>query len=551
MSDGQAGTGVADVIVVGGGPVGLTAALWLADRGATVTLVEAQTEPGDLPRAISIADETFRIMDFLGIVDELKSETLLDTGSRYFGLNDRLLAESKPLPSRTGHPAKSQFDQPVLEQLLWNRAVEHPRVEFLTGVRAVDVAQAADHVTVELQPVVGDEASKSVSAAFLIGADGGKSFVRNAIGTRLVGSTQQERWIVVDLVNVKTPREPFAEFYGNGRRPYVLVPGMNDRLRIEFMLFDDEDGEAMCAPDQIIALCEPIEPGVRPEDIRRATVYVAHQRVAEHYRRGRVFLTGDAAHLMPPFSGQGLNAGLRDANNIAWKILDVLAGRGTDALLDTYEVERRTHGMKMVTVSRRTGAVVMAIGGVRTRLRDTLFRAIRFVPRLYDFLRYMRFITPPHYAAGVAVRAANAQSPLADWVGRSLAQPTVTMLDGQVQGLDRALGGGWALLHIGKGRSVDLDDPFWKGLEARRVRVLPTGSSSDAAEDHVVTVVETADTVVSLCTEVKAADVPDVAVLVRPDKYVAAVIEPGDEDRVIAAMNVYETPRVTTSQGRS
>ncbi|MFC7788578.1 FAD-dependent monooxygenase [Microbacterium sp. MAHUQ-60] len=541
-----------DVIVVGGGPVGLTAALWLADGGAAVTVVEQQTAPGDLPRAISIADETFRIMDFLKICEELRSETLLDTGSRYFGLNDRLLAASKPLPSRSGHPAKSQFDQPVLEKLLWDRAVAHERIDFRTGMRAVGVAQSSDRVSVEVRPAGEDTQSELLVASFLIGADGGKSFVRSAIGTRLVGSTQQERWIVVDLVNVMTPREPYAEFYGNGRRPYVLVPGVKNRLRIEFMLFDGEDGDAMCAPEKIIALCEPIESGVRPEDIRRAVVYVAHQRVAEHYRRGRAFLVGDAAHLMPPFSGQGLNAGLRDANNIAWKILDVLAGRGTDALLDSYEAERRAHGAKMVTVSRRTGDVVMAIGAARTRLRDLLFRAISVVPPVYDYLRYMRFITPPNYADGVAVRAPSRRSPLADAVGRPLGQPTVVFANGETGGLDRALGGEWALVQIGQGIGVDTRHPYWDGLGVRRVRVLPAGTRvASVAEADVADVVETADTVVSLCREARTAGAQAVTLLVRPDKYVAAVIVPGDENRIIAGLREYEAPPVLVRQEES
>jgi len=538
-----------DVIVVGGGPVGLTAALWLADGGASVTVVESQTAPGDLPRAISIADETFRIMDHLGICDELKAESLLDTGSKYFGLNDRLLAASKPLPSRTGHPAKSQFDQPVLEELLWDRAVTHPRIDFRSGTLAVALHQDSARVAVEVRPVDGDDAaSELIGAKYLIGADGGKSFVRGAVSTRLVGSTQQERWIVVDLLNVTTPREPYAEFHGNGERPYVLVPGIKNRLRIEFMLFDDEDGEAMCAPERIIALCDPIEPGVRPEDIRRAVVYVAHQRVAEHYRRGRVFLVGDAAHLMPPFSGQGLNAGLRDANNIAWKLLDVLAGRGTEALLDSYEAERRTHGAKMVTVSRRTGAVVMAVGTLRTRLRDAAFRTVSIVPRINDYLRNMRFITPPNYADGVAVPAPDKAAPLAGVVGRPLGQPTVTFSDGTTGGLDRALGGGWGLVHLGDGAGIDARRGYWNGLEPRQVRVLPAGSRLPVPheEDEIVTVVETADSIVSLCDEARAARAGAVTLLVRPDKYVAAVITPGDEDRIIAALRTYEAPLVLT-----
>src|SRR5699024_126456 len=105
-----------DVLVIGAGPVGLTAALTLANAGVSVTVVEKSNQPGDLPRAISLQDESFRILDQLGLADALKEESLLDTGSRYFGLNERLLAEAKPVASRLGHPAKTQFDQPIMEQ---------------------------------------------------------------------------------------------------------------------------------------------------------------------------------------------------------------------------------------------------------------------------------------------------------------------------------------------------------------------------------------------------------------------------------------------------
>ncbi|MFC5502522.1 FAD-dependent monooxygenase [Lysinimonas soli] len=527
-----------DVLVVGAGPVGLTAALWLADGGASVVVVETATRPGDLPRAISIADETFRIMERLGIADDLKAESLLDTGSRYFGLNDRLLASSKPVPSRIGHPAKSQFDQPVLEALLWERAVRHDRIELLTGVTAVAIEQDDESVAVTVRTEGGAARTRVLRASWLVGADGGRSFTRDALGVRLVGSTQQERWIVIDLVNVPEVRAPYAEFHGNGRRPYVLVPGIKGRLRVEYMLFDDEDPDAMTTTEAIVDLARPLHPGIVPEDIRRAVVYVAHQRIAEHYRAGRAFLVGDAAHLMPPFSGQGLNAGLRDAVNIAWKLLEVIRGGGTERLLDSYETERRAHGAKMVTISRRTGAVVMATGRVRPRLRDAAFRTVSVIPAIHRYLSSMRFITPPDYSRGVAVRPRGVDHRLAAWVGRAVSQPLVSDAAGNRSGLDARLGSGWAVLAIGpaRGDAVAALDGYWTRLGAKLLRLVddpaaaPTGAELVDRTGSLTGVAELAETHY---------------VVVRPDKYVAAVFTAAGEHRVVAALQRFDAPRVS------
>jgi 3-(3-hydroxy-phenyl)propionate hydroxylase len=533
-----------DVVVVGAGPVGLTAALLLERGGARVGLIEAATVAGDLPRAISIADETFRIMTRLGIADALKAESLLDTGSRYFGLNGRLLASARPQPSRIGHPAKSQFDQPILEDLLWERALAAPGIDFLTGTRAVGITHDAAGVTAIVESTQ-DESTRlqTVTADWLIGADGGRSFVREALGVELVGSTQQERWIVIDLLNVPGEREPYAEFHGNGRRPYVLVPGIKGRLRLEYMLFADEDPDVMTAPARILELVRPFHPEVRPEDIRRAAVYVAHQRVARSYRVGRAFLVGDAAHLMPPFSGQGLNAGLRDASNIAWKLLEVLRGVAGPRLLDTYQLERRRHGAKMMKISRRTGAVVMAVGGVRAGTRDALFRAVGVIPAVHDYLARMRFITPPDYRNGVAVPPSRrVDRRLASWVGFALAQPNVVGPDGQTAPLDDHLGDGWAVLRLGGASTLAVaagTDPYWAALGARRLHLTRTPSDAEGGISEATLV----DVDGMLAIEHPAT--PH-WVVVRPDRYVAAIFTADSEASVITALRSFVDP-----QGRS
>lgn len=523
-----------DVAVVGAGPVGLTAALLLADGGARVVLLETAKAPMDLPRAISIADETFRTMDRLGLAEALKAESLLGTGSRYFGLNDRPLASSTPVPSRIGHPAKSQFDQPVLEELLWNKARNHQGIEFLAGAQVTSISQETDRVTVGFD---SDAGSGTVAASWLVGADGGRSFVRENLGIDLVGSTQQERWIVVDLLNVPGAREPFAEFHGNGTRPYVLVPGIKGRLRLEFMLFDHEDPDEMTAPEKIMELSRPFHPELRAEDVRRAVVYVAHQRLARTYRSGRAFLIGDAAHLMPPFSGQGLNAGLRDALNLSWKLLEVLRGVGTDRLLSTYESERRTHAAKMVKVSRRTGAVVMAVGSFRTNVRDIAFRTVSLIPAVHRYLGSMRFITPPDYRNGVAIKAGrDVDRRAAAWVGLALSQPSVLDEDGLRAPLDSHLGSGWALIRIGADSTGATPiNQFWTLLGACRVRLTGKSHISRGTGDERF-----------LVDAGRVLAVPGLAgphtVVVRPDRYVAAVFTEQSETAVINKLRSYVDP---------
>ncbi len=530
-----------DVIVVGAGPVGLTAALLLAEAGVRTTVVERSTAPGDLPRAISLQDESFRILEQIGIAEDLKAESLLDTGSRYFGLDDRLLAEARPAPSRLGHPAKTQFDQPVLEQLLFDRAVSHPRLEVLLGTEATELSQDAQGVTLEVSTPDGP---RTLTSSWLLGADGGRSFTRSAAGIDLVGTTQPQRWIVIDLLNETAPRDPYAEFHCDGRRPYVLVPGVKGRLRLEFMLFDHEDADEMTSPAQIRELMRPFRAELDPADVRRAAVYVAHQRIARSYRAGRVFLAGDAAHLMPPFAGQGLNAGLRDASNIAWKLVEAVRGGATERLLDTYETERRVHGARMMVLSRRIGAVVMATHPVATRVRDAVVQLLRRAPAVHDYLATMRFVTPPDYSGGVAVPAGEDAPELPGvTVGRSLGQPVVTGASGGPAGLDAHLGRGWSVLALGA-EPGDLD-PYFARIGATVLRLDGPGSPAPADGPGRDGIVRLREEQAVLTAGLPAAPV---LVVVRPDRYVAAVCTPAGQARVVEVLRTHVDDRVRASR---
>ena len=254
-----------------------------------------------------------------------------------------------------------------------------------------------------------------------------------------------------------------------------------------------------------------------PEDIRRAAVYVAHQRVALNYRMGHVLLAGDAAHMMPPFAGQALNAGVRDVANLAWKVAANVRGAGTDALVDTYAVERRPHAVEMVRLSERIGKVVMNVNPTLTTLRDSAITALGIVPAAKNWLAGMKFLKQPHFADGcVATPAADVPKAAAALVGTSLSQPQVRLATGDTAALDTVLGSGWARLRFLPGGSIE-------------VRQLGRATHDGGAPVQVV--------------DASGAFAPlagtGLVLMVRPDRYVAAAATAAGEQAALRTLSTY------------
>ena len=233
----------------------------------------------------------------------------------------------------------------------------------------------------------------TVEADYVVACDGGASPTRERLGVRLVGSTYSERWLVVDAI-VRNHGVKQITFTCDPRRPRVELPAVGERVRWEFMQLPGESEETLKRDETIRALVAEAA-GDRSFEIERKAVYAFHARVAEHWRRGRVFLAGDAAHLMPPFAGQGMNGGMKDASNLAWKLAAVLRGLAPDAILDTYEVERAPVVRKMVEVSRRLGAVIMPTNRIAAAARNSLFACLNLSSRFRAFIGRGGVVPPP------------------------------------------------------------------------------------------------------------------------------------------------------------
>jgi len=500
-----------DVVVIGAGPVGLTLVNLLADLGVKTLLVDRARTVSDEPRAISITDESLRVMHQIGIAERLAPEMLMDTGARYFGRKGQLLAEVRARQRRLGQPAKSQFDQPVLARFLLDAASARPLVTVRFETEARNAVSGKDFVDIEL---ASDQGVQAVRCKWLVACDGGRSPTRTQLGIVLEGSTQVERWIVIDVVNSPHAPEPFSQFHCNGKRPCVIVPGVKGRCRYEFMLLPGDDPNGVLEPESVIRLVAPYQT-IEARDIRRAAVYMAQQRIAQTYRKGRVLLAGDAAHLMPPFAGQGLNSGVRDAANLAWKLAASVRGEASDALLDTYEQERRPHAAEMVRLSYRIGKVVMSTSRVVTALRDGAISALGVVPSAKAWIVGMKFLRQPHFVDGcVQTPSARVPQAAADLVGKALAQPRVREADGATCWLDAVLGPEWSTLHF---------------RPEGHIQAVRQGRAGRGGESTVV------DDLDGLFKDLHASGV---ILLVRPDRYVAAAV--ASPDQMIHAFGALE-----------
>ncbi|BBZ24436.1 bifunctional 3-(3-hydroxy-phenyl)propionate/3-hydroxycinnamic acid hydroxylase [Mycolicibacter hiberniae] len=447
-----------DVVVVGAGPVGLTLANILGLQGIRTLVVEDRETLIDYPRGVGLDDESLRTFQAIGLVDAVLPHTVPNQILRFYDRRRRLLAEMAPAEAGFGWPKRNGFVQPLVDaellrglerfdhvEVLWGRPMTGCE-ESPGGSARLDAGEAKlgpPHESDSVAVHIGGAEPQTVSARYVVGCDGGRSATRRLMGVSFEGTTSSTRWLVVDIANDPLGH-PNSEVGADPARPYASISIAHGIRRFEFMIHAHETDEQAQDPEFVAAMLAPFLPRPHDVDVIRHRLYTHHSRIAGAFRRGRLLLAGDAAHLMPVWQGQGYNSGIRDAMNLGWKLAAVVRGQARPSLLDSYDTERRKHARAMIDLSTMVGKVISPTNRRVAGLRDGVIRAASAVPTLKRYVLEMRFKPMPRYEQGAVVhdQPRRPDSP----VGTLFIQPRVDTRAGADLLLDDVIGAGFAVL---------------------------------------------------------------------------------------------------------
>jgi 3-(3-hydroxy-phenyl)propionate hydroxylase len=493
----------ADVAIVGYGPVGETAANFLGQLGLDVVVVERDPSPYPRARAISTDEEVLRIWQAVGLAESLKQDMLAERPMDFVDARGRSFMSFDPQSRGNSHPPQMFIYQPALEKLLREGVARFAGVEVVLEHEMRSFSQDSDGVELVAENL-RDRSRVVIRAKHLLACDGGSSPTRTQLGIGFEGRTYEDPWLVIDTkVKQPWPEVNRLRFHCDPERPAVDCPTPLGHHRWEFPVLPGEDREALASEESVWRLLGRHGIGPKHVELLRRVVYVHHVRFAERWREDRVFLLGDAAHVMPPWIGQGMAAGVRDVGNLAWKLAAVVKGAADPALLDSYEVERQPHVRRVTERAVFFGRVITERRKARTRIRNRLFRAAMRVPRLGSYVRRGDWFPKSHYDSGFL-----ADQPELPAVGDLIPQPFVLSPGGERARLDDVLGWGWTVLI----RPGVEPPPAWGELGARTFEL--SDASGPAGPDRIVD----ADAVLGPWMERRGVDV----VVLRPDRYVYA-----------------------------
>ena len=351
-----------DIALIGFGPVGATLANLLAADGLDVVAFEREAAPYPLPRAVHFDDEVMRVFQTIGLADRILPFTHVSPGMHFVDATGRLFLDwSRPTEiGMHGWNASYRFNQPDLERVLRAGAAERANIDIQLRADVVAIEDGDECVLVHYEDLSTGR-RQSVRARYVVGCDGARSLVRRLIGSEMEDLGFHERWLVIDALLKRSKPElgDYSVQFCDPARPATYVRGVGNRRRWEIAVMPGDDERTITDPQTVWAL---LSRWITPDDaeLERAVTYMFHSTLARTWRKGRLLIAGDSAHQTPPFLGQGMCAGIRDAANVAWKLGRVIRGQAGDELLDTYQTERLPHVREYIELAVRLGGYINA-----------------------------------------------------------------------------------------------------------------------------------------------------------------------------------------------
>ncbi len=510
-----------DVVIVGLGPTGAMLANLLGQDGWSVVVLERDDDIYYAPKAVHFDDEVMRIFQAAGL-----SEPIGQTSESFRDMEFTLKPTGEPAlrmvigeqDGRYGHPGAWWFHQPTLEKQLRDGLNRFDKVTSITGASVTRIEQQTDHVVATAQSRDGQ--TFQVRGQYLIGCDGGRSFVRKEVGIKLESADFDEAWVVVDTKTRSGKKDPNLPSRHrqtcDPKQPVTYVPMAGPYYEWQFMVTDGKSDSEATDPHFVRQQLRKFV-DLNTIEINRIALYRFHGLWAKEWRKGRVLLAGDAAHQMPPFLGQGMCSGIRDAHCLGWRLDLVLAGKAKPACLDDYITERNAHVKHIINGAMFLGRVIQTRHPVIAYLRNNfLFRPANFFPAFNRFFE----------------ATANRKRPMDEGffglnnkklAGHLSIQPAVTTPNKSTVALDDLFGNGFALL--GRAGVLNKNNPVLKRL----LGILPI---QIIEFDRNVTATSVADSTGKLGKwfEKHNADF----MLIRPDRYVYDAGKIADLDHVLA-----------------
>ena len=362
-----------DIIIVGLGPTGGTLANLLALNDLSVLVLEKEASIYNLPRAVHFDDEIMRVFNTVGIRNKLSKKLIINKGTKFVDQNENLILDW-PRPkviTENGFYPSYRFHQPDLERCLRSTLKKFKKVSIKQNANVEKITSKKEFVEVSYMDT-NSKKKYQLKAKYIVGCDGGRSFVRQHINSDMEDLGFKQKWVVIDVIlkslNNSLPDRTIQ--YCNSDRPATYCRNVGRRRRWEVALKDDENFKTFFEEKN---LWNFLSQWIKKDEvvIERKAIYTFESAIAEKWKHERIFLAGDAAHLTPPFMGQGMCAGIRDVSNLAWKLSSSCRFGHNENLLQSYQTERAPNVRDYINTTMKMGELLNAIGNAN--VSDTVF----------------------------------------------------------------------------------------------------------------------------------------------------------------------------------